>query len=204
MPGFGLKIRWDMKYKSWRENPPFYRINSGPDFRPLCQDSHRTHHRGPWKIRKCHDSSNHLENMKLYFAILTWYIHVKMYQYTCHLYSGSVPFYRVLDKQTSPCDPDFGDTLRKDFRQINIYHSSQIHMTLIYGCMKSYKKASSYSWVIHKFINNIIVGIYPFLHGPKFEDTLVLAKQTLKHVLTIQYCRSATQFSFYLVWPSLF
>ena len=29
------------------KNPPFCRINSGPDFRPLCQDSHRTHHRGP-------------------------------------------------------------------------------------------------------------------------------------------------------------
>lgn len=24
----------------------FYRINSGLDFRPLCQDSHRNHHRG--------------------------------------------------------------------------------------------------------------------------------------------------------------
>ena len=39
-------------------NSPFYRINSGLDFRPLCQDSHRNHHRGLWKRSRMNRKSN--------------------------------------------------------------------------------------------------------------------------------------------------
>ena len=36
---------------------------------------------------------------------------LKTYLGTCHLYIGSDLFYPALDKQTSPCGPDFEDTL---------------------------------------------------------------------------------------------
>ena len=57
------------------ENIPFYRINNGPDFRPLCRDSHRTHHRGPWKIRKCHDLSS-LTLLSKHDVKRRWYISI--------------------------------------------------------------------------------------------------------------------------------
>ena len=64
-----LKIWWRISFIYtqeiiWKErsekafNSPFYRINSGLDFRPLCQDSHRNHHRGLWKRSRMKRQSN--------------------------------------------------------------------------------------------------------------------------------------------------
>ena len=64
-----LKIWWRISFIYtqeiiWKErsekafNSPFYRINSGLDFRPLCQDSRRNHHRGLWKRSRMKRQSN--------------------------------------------------------------------------------------------------------------------------------------------------
>ena len=56
-PSYTQEIIW--KERSEKAfNSPFYRINSGLDFRPLCQDSHRNHHRGLWKRSRMKRQSN--------------------------------------------------------------------------------------------------------------------------------------------------
>ena len=56
-PSYAQEIIW--KERSEKAfNSPFYRINSGLDFRPLCQDSHRNHHRGLWKRSRMNRKSN--------------------------------------------------------------------------------------------------------------------------------------------------
>ena len=56
-PSYAQEIIW--KERSEKAfNSPFYKINSGLDFRPLCQDSHRNHHRGLWKRSRMNRKSN--------------------------------------------------------------------------------------------------------------------------------------------------